>query len=453
MNKILIKDAVKACGGTLLKGDENEYISGACIDSRILEKGDLFAAIRGENTDGHRFLEQVSEKGASAVLISDRSYADDAGCAVILCDDTTKALQDIARYYRNMLDMKIIGVTGSVGKTSTADLVKAVCSVKYKTAKTKGNFNNHLGLPITLLSFDPDTEVGVLEMGMDKPGEIDFLAQLARPDIGVITNVGIAHIETLGSRENIFKAKMEITDYFTEESVLVVNGDDEYLSQIGDTPYRLDKVGSDGRSGYFVYDIEDKGEDGVAFTYEYDEKTVHVNIPVYGRHNAMNAALAMTAGLELGIDPADAAEGLMNTVLTDKRLSVKGKNGIKVIDDSYNASPESMKAAIDVLMSVKGIRRIAVLGDMFELGKLTRESHIEVGRYAAGQDIDILIAIGKEAAGIAEGAQGLPDIRYFEKKEDFYPVMEKLIGPGDVVLVKGSNGMHMDKIVRKILER
>lgn len=453
MNRLTVEDAVRACNGTLLKGDRKQYITGACIDSRILEKGELFAAVRGENTDGHRFVGQVSAKGASAVLISDETYADDAECAVILCEDTTKALQDIAEHYRNMMDIRIIGVTGSVGKTSTADLVKAVCSVKYRTAKTKGNFNNHLGLPITLLSFDPDTQIGVLEMGMDKPGEIDFLADLARPDIGIITNVGIAHIETLGTRENIFRAKMEITDFFGPDNVLVVNGNDEYLSQLCDTPYRLDKVGSNGGCRYYLYDIEDRGEGGIEFTFEYDEKTVRVSLPVYGRHNAMNASLAIAAGIELGIDPLDAAEGLAKTKLTDKRLSIKGRNGIKIIDDSYNASPESMKAALDVLAATKGLRKIAVLGDMFELGSLTEESHLEVGEYAASKDIDILVAIGKEAFGIAKGAKGLGDVRYFTDKEAFYPVMEDLICSGDVVLVKGSNGMHMDRIVKKILER
>ena len=451
MNRLTVEDAVRACNGTLLKGDRKQYITGACIDSRILEKGELFAAVRGENTDGHRFVGQVSAKGASAVLISDETYADDAECAVILCGDTTKALQDIAECYRNMMDIRIIGVTGSVGKTSTADLVKAVCSVKYRTAKTKGNFNNHLGLPITLLSFDPDTQIGVLEMGMDKPGEIDFLADLARPDIEIITNVGIAHIETLGTRENIFRAKMEITDFFGPDNVLVVNGNDEYLSQLCDTPYRLDKVGSNGGCRYYLYDIEDRGEGGIEFTFEYDEKTVRVSLPVYGRHNAMNASLAIAAGIELGIDPLDAAEGLAKTKLTDKRLSIKGRNGIKIIDDSYNASPDSDEASLDVQheLDVTG-RRFAVLGGMRELGAYQDEGHLRCGRRAAAC-ADVLYALGDGAEQYRDGAReaGMPDgaIRIFSSHEEMAQALRENARPGDALLFKGSRYWAMEKVL------
>lgn len=454
MNKIKISEAVIACGGKLLKGDGEKYIKGACIDSRIAVEGDLFAAIKGENTDGHKYLKQVSDKGAAAVLISDEAFADDAECAVILCEDTTKGLQDIAKAYRNMLSMKIVGVTGSVGKTSTADMVKAVCSVKYKTAKTKGNFNNHLGLPLTLLSFDPDTEVGILEMGMDKLGEIDFLASLARPDIGIITNVGMAHIENLGSRENIFKAKMEITNYFDENNILVVNGEDEYLSTLSKAEYKIDKVGTKGGCRFFLYDVKDLGEEGIAFTFEYNEKTVKVAMPVYGLHNALNASLALSAGLELGVAPEDAAKGLAALEITDKRLSIKGKNGIKIIDDTYNASPDSMKSAIDVLVSTKGIRKIAILGDMFELGSMSESAHRDVGKHAAASGIDMLISIGNDSAYISEEAKsGIKEVKHFEDKETFYTVMDETIVSGDVVLLKGSNGMHMDQIVKKIMER
>lgn len=453
MKRISIDEAVKACKGKLIRGDGSLEIGGASIDSRTVEKGDMFVAIKGENTDGHRFLKQAAANGAAVLLISEKEYADDADCAVILCDDTTKGLQEIARAYRQMLDLKIVAVTGSVGKTGTSDFVKAVCSTKYKTAKTKGNFNNHLGLPITLLSFDPDTQVGVLEMGMDKRGEIEFLAELARPDIGVITNIGVSHIENLGSRENIMKAKMEITIFFGSDNTLVVNGDDEFLSKLGSTPYKLVKVGKADGCEYGYENVKDIGTDGIEFTYRYGKISEDIKLPVFGSHNAMNASLAIAAGMELGITPQNAKEGLMNAELTDRRLSVKEKDGITVIDDTYNASPESMRSALDVLSETKGKRKIAVLADMFELGHLSRKSHFEVGQYAADKDIDILIAVGKEASEIAKGATGIKDIRYFEKREDFTEIPGDILMEGDVILVKGSNAMSMGEIVKKILER
>ena len=292
MNKLNLRQITEASGGSLVQGDETQYITGASIDSRTAVAGNLFAAIRGENTDGHRFIAAAFENGCSAALIDDRSYTDKipAGMGAVLVDDTVKALQDIASYYRASMDIKVIGVTGSVGKTGTSDMVKAVCSGKFKTAKTKGNFNNHIGLPLSILDFDPDTKIGILEMGMDRPGEIEFLAGIAKPDIGIITNIGTAHIEYLGSRENIFKAKMEITAYFGKDNVLIVNGDDDFLGALCDTEYRLVKVGAAGGSQVYVYNISDSAENGVEFTLEYKEKATRIHLPVPGRHNAVKGS-------------------------------------------------------------------------------------------------------------------------------------------------------------------
>lgn len=457
MNKLNIRQITEAAGGVLLQGDDSAYITGVSIDSRTAGSGEMFAAVRGENTDGHRYIEAAAANGCTAVLIDDNTYRDKipAGMNAVLVSDTVKALQDIAAYYRAAMDIKIIGVTGSVGKTTTSDMVRAVCSQKFKTAKTKGNFNNHIGLPLSILGFDPDTQIGILEMGMDRPGEIEFLAGIAKPDIGIITNIGTAHIEHLGSRENIFKAKMEIATYFDKESVLIVNGDDDFLSEIHDTAYRLVKVGSLGSNQIYVYNISDSAENGVEFTLEYREQATRIHLPVPGRHNAVNAALAIAAGVEAGVSVQEAAAGLAGLELTDKRLSVKGKNGIKVIDDTYNASPASMKAAIDVLVSAKGLRRIAILGDMFEQGELSSRYHREIGEYVSDKPVDMLIAIGDDAAYIRDGAlktMSADRVKYYKTKNDFLKEIKNIITSGDVVLVKGSRGMAMEQIVKKIME-
>lgn len=451
MKKISVENMVLATGGKLISGSGDAFIEGASIDSRKVEKGDLFAAIRGENTDGHKYLKQAAEKGAACLLISDDSFEMPDDVAVILVEDTVKGLQDIARAYRMSLDMKVIGVTGSVGKTSTSDMVKAVCSVRYRTQKTKGNFNNHIGLPLTLLDFDPDTEVGILEMGMDKLGEIDFLAGLARPDIGVITNIGTAHIERLGSRDNIFRAKMEITNYFGEGNVLIVNGDDDFLCNVESEEYDVIRCGLDDGNDYLVRDISKSTADGVSFVLDRNDESVQFELPVPGRHNASNAALAAACGGVLGIGLEDAAAGLGKMQLTDKRLTMKEKDGIKVIDDTYNASPASMKSAIEVLASMEGERKVAVLGDMFEQGDYARQGHTEVGEYALEKGIDLVVAIGDDAKYIAEGAKGM-DVMYFREKKDFLDILDDVIRTGDVVLCKGSRGMAMEDIVKKIME-
>ena len=248
---------------------------------------------------------------------------------------------------------------------------------------------------------------------------------------------------------------MEITTFFSKDNVLIVNGDDEFLGTLCDTEYRLIKVGSAGGSQVYVYNISDSAEDGVKFTLEYRERATRIHLPAPGRHNAVNAALAIAAGLEAGVSAEEAAEGLKALELTDKRLSVKGKNGIKVIDDTYNASPASMKAAIDVLMSAKGLRKVAILGDMFEQGKESRRYHTEVGEYASDKSVDMLIAIGNDAEYIKEGAlkgMNAGSVKYYKTKKEFLKEIKNIIKSGDVVLVKGSRGMAMDLIVKRIME-
>ncbi|MCB6992193.1 UDP-N-acetylmuramoyl-tripeptide--D-alanyl-D-alanine ligase [bacterium 210820-DFI.6.37] len=455
MKRLTMKQIEEGTGGRLIRGDAAAEVWGICTDSREAEAGALFFALKGENHDAHDYLPQVFASGCSCAVISNEALCPRQAENVILTEDTTKALQRLAAWYLGQLDLKKIAVTGSTGKTSTRDLTWYVCCEKYKTQKNKGNLNNHLGVPLTILSFDEDTEVGVLEMGMDKPGEIDLLARVAKPDIGIITNIGLAHIENLGSQEGIFQAKMELTNYFDENNLLIAARDEEFLNEERiQGPYRLVTAGTDGQSDYIISAIDDFSAEGIEFTLEHQGAARRFHLPVPGRHNAFNAALAVAAGMELGITMEEAARGLAKAKLTDKRLTVRGKNGIKVIDDTYNASPDSMRGAIDVLMKTRGLRGVAILGDMFELGKTSSQQHSIVGRYAAEKKVQLLIAIGSDARYMAQGAKeaGLENVLYFPEKEEFLKKMDSILEKGDVILVKGSRGMEMEQIVKKIME-
>lgn len=455
MKKLTMKQIEAGTGGRLICGDGEKTVEKICTDSRKAESGDLFFALIGDNHDAHKYLPQVAESGCSCAVISDEKQCP-AGMTAVLVEDTTRALQQLASWYLPQLDMKKIAVTGSTGKTSTRDLTWYVCSEKFKTQKNVGNLNNHLGVPMTILSFEEDTEVGILEMGMDKFGEIDLLADIARPDIGLITNIGMSHIENLGSRDGIFRAKMELTNYFDESNVLIAARDDEFLNRerIGGS-YTLITAGADGRCDYIISDIDDFGAEGIQFNLEHNGQVQMFRLPVPGRHNAFNAALAVAAGAELGISMEEAARGLAKTQLTDKRLTVREHSGIKMIDDTYNASPDSMKAAIDVLMKTRGERRAAILGDMFELGDDSESQHELVGRYAAQQKVELLVAIGENSLAMARGArdEGMENVLYYKDKDAFFAEMESVIKSGDVILFKGSRGMEMDKIVKRIMEQ
>lgn len=464
MRDFTIAEVREAVGGTLLAGSEDGVIRKICTDSRKAEIGDLFFPLIGENNDGHDFLAQVFEKGCRSIIVSDERkvpkrefLADGIQPDVILVEDTTKALQDLAQYYLGTLPIKKkIAVTGSVGKTSTRDMMYYIASMKYKTGRNLKNFNNGFGLPLSILEFAPDTEAAVLEMGMDHFGQIEILANLVKPDIALITNIGISHIENLGSREGILKAKMEVTSCFDENSTLVVNSDCDLLCEENVRGnYKLITVGSEEDNCYRVSDVCDFGDKGIKYTLHRDDKSYTISLPVPGAHNAVNASLAIAAGEQMGIDIETAIQGLESAQLTEKRLNIKEKNGIKVIDDTYNACPASVMSAVNTLMQTEGKRKIAIIGDMYELGQETENAHREVGEFAGRKKPDLLVCIGEFAKGYAEGAaehMKAEHILYFAEKKDFFEQTERLLAPGDVVLVKASRGMQMEKIVNKILE-
>ena len=480
MENLKICEMVKAMGGRLLCGDGEAVISGISTDSRTAGEGDIFFALKGENFDAHQFLPQVFANGCNAAVVSrelveiqeilagnDAAAEDEnaAGNSAVSASDMEKlsiiqvadpetALQDLARWYIGLFDAKKIAVTGSTGKTTTRDMIYYICSEKYKTLRNEKNFNNNIGLPLTVMKMTSDIEVAVLEMGMDKMGEIDLLSGIARPDVAVITNVRTAHVELLGSRENIFKAKMEIVNHFGPENVLVINEDGDLLTREAVAGnYKLVTTGCTGKSDYIISDVEDFGEDGVTFSLEHEGEIQQFKLNVPGRHNAENAAVAVAAAGQLGITMSEAAAGLEKMELTEKRLEVKGKNGIKVIDDTYNATPDSMKAGIDVLMSTKGMRKVAILADMGQLADETEKYHRIVGKYAAEAGVELVISIGNNSRFISdEAAKNGTKGMHFEDRESFYAKMGKLIRPGDVVYVKGSHFTGMAQVVRELLK-
>ncbi|MBE6035186.1 UDP-N-acetylmuramoyl-tripeptide--D-alanyl-D-alanine ligase [Aminipila sp.] len=460
MKKLMIKEVCNALKGELILGNENDYIERVCTDSRKAVRGDLFFPLIGENHDAHKFIPMAIDGGCSDFVVSDpkeiMEHPLKEQLHVILVEDTTKALQNLASYYLSTFNMKKIGITGSTGKTTTKDMLYYICSGKHKTARNVGNLNNHIGLPLTVLGFDEGTEIGILEMGMSEFGEINLLAEIVKPDIGIITNIGTSHIENLGSREGILKAKLEITNFFTEKNILVVNEINDMLTRENTQGvYKRLSVGNNGKSDFIISDIIDRGEEGIAFTVEHKLEAMRFELPIPGRHNAVNGTLAVAAAMELGISMEEAAKGLAKMELTDKRLNIKGKDGVKIIDDTYNASPDSMKAGIDVLMAAKGMRKIAILADMLEMGKDSPKYHREVGEYAARQRVDILMAVGEQARYMAEAAEeilGKEKVRYYSDKEKLMSEIKTAVQLGDIILVKGSRGMAMDQVVKKIME-
>lgn len=462
MKQLTVQEIRKATSGTLLAGAEDRMVTGVEMDSRVMKPGDCFFALSGERSDGNDYMEAAFSGGAVCAVATDPVRAENAikafpDRAVILVEDAQQALGDLAAYYLTKFQIPKVAVTGSNGKTTTKDMLHAVLSRKYKTHKTPVNRNNLIGLPLTVLSLEEDTEAAVFEMGMDTFGEIHRMAEIVRPDIAVITNVGVAHIERLGSREGILSAKLEIRDFFGPENVLLINDEGDLLNRAAAKGnYKLVTVGRNGKNDFILSDVESSGESGTAFTLEHGESVHRYILPVPGEYNAVNASLAVAAASLLGISPEEAEEGLAAFRPSEKRMDIRGANGIKVIDDTYNASPPAMRAAIDVLMSTKGVRKVAILGDMFELGEKSEEYHREVGRYAAECGVQLFIGVGELSRFACESASeisGAERTAYFAEKADLESHLEELIGPGDVVLVKGSRGMAMETIVKKILER
>ncbi|MBR4113569.1 MAG: UDP-N-acetylmuramoyl-tripeptide--D-alanyl-D-alanine ligase [Anaerotignum sp.] len=457
MKKITVREIIKATGAQMIAlGDMdaalNKEIWHVTQDSRDTKEGTLFVARIGEVRDGHDFLPQCFENGVTACL-SQKVIAPTNGAILLLVPDTGKALLDLTAYYRDLFDIPYVGITGSVGKTTTKDMIASVLSQKYHTLWTDGNYNNEVGVPLTMFRIEDHHEAAVIEMGMNHFGELDRIATAVRPHIGVISNVGVAHIGFLGSREGILKAKCEMLDHLEQDGVAILNADNDMLQTLeGKLPHTIKWFGVENKRDFYADEIEVIGLEQTKCTLHTPIGSVSVVIPVPGEHMVLNALSAAAVGVELGLTLEQIKAGIDNFVPTKKRMTLmKDVNGITILNDSYNANPVSMKSALDVLSNAEG-RKVAVLGTMGELEDYAPAMHKEVGAYAAAKGTDVLICIGKwndcMEAGAKEG--GMTEVYRYETQEEFWENGLPLIKEGDNVLVKASLSTGLSRTVDKL---
>ena len=455
MYNIYVKDIVRLCRGKVLYGNEELKLSTFSIDTRKINVGDVYVAIKGERLDGNDFCDEALEKGASCLIVNRVPECVFDNVTVVLVDDSIKCLQGLASYKRSLFDIPVIAVTGSVGKTSTKDIIYSVVSKKYKTHRTIGNYNNHLGVPLTILSMPNDSEALVVEMGMNHFGEISVLSQIAKPTISVITNIGTAHIGNLGSREGIRQAKMEILDGMIGDK-LVINGDDDMMSQVVDElreKYDISTVSIDNESTYKAIDIEYE-----VFSSKFSINDLNdVVVNVGGKAYVYNSLIAYAVGNFLNICDDLIKDGIKEFKLSSSRLEKKiTKNGVVLIDDTYNANFDSMNASVELLGRVNDKRKVAILGDMLELGEYTNLYHTNLGDVVFENNIDILITIGEYSKLIGKRAIEVgfnkDNIYSFDKEDESYEFLDRFLGDNDIVLLKGSHGIHLIGIVDYLMK-
>lgn len=451
MQKFLAEDILRACNGELLCGSKKTLITGVVSDSRKVFGGELFVPFKGERSDGHDYIPEVIKKGAAAVLTERDMTVENA--TVIKVENTLEALGAIAGEYMNMYRVPVVGVTGSVGKTSTKDMISGVLEVKYNVLKSTGNHNNEIGMPLTVLGMEKENNMAVLEMGMSAFGELNYLAGIAKPDVAVITNIGMSHIENLGSQEGILKAKMEICDYFTKDNILFVNGDDKFLEKVNGE-FRVVRYGTGENCDIRGVDIENNGILGTKFTLLVNGLKYPVYVKAPGIHNVYNALAAIGIGMEYGISAEDAAKAVSEVELTDMRMTVEEQGDKIILKDFYNAAPDSIRAALAVLKSVKNKRRVAVLGDVLEMGEYAESEHKKLG-IAAFEAADVLITAGENGKFIAQGAKeaGMKNVISFDNTEAAANEILNYTKAGDCILIKASHGMKFEKIYEKYKER
>ena len=457
-NSMNIKEIANACNGDIICGDENAEVKGFSKDTRTILAGYIYVGIKGENLDGNSYYLEALDKGAVACIIEEH-FKDKLELenikenAIIIVKDSIKALQDIAKYRREQYNIPVVAVTGSVGKTSTKDIIASGLSKKYRVLKTEGNNNNHIGLPLTILKLENQNAM-VVEMGMNHFGEIRVLTNIAKPSICVISNIGTAHIGILGSRENILKAKLEILEGMQEGGTVVINNDNDLLHKWAEKNkknYNIVTFGIENHSDYMAYEIKEY-EDRVEYKTNIRGKEYEVKVPVPGKNFVYNSLSAVAVGLLCDIEPEPIIQGIEDFELTKKRMEIIKKNGITIINDSYNASYDSMKSGLEYLRTLTGKRKIAVLGDMLELGDFSKELHEKVGEEVVKNEIDILVTVGtfsKHIANIAK-QKGVDTVLSFDNNVEAGEYLLKCIKEGDVILLKASNSMKFGEILETI---
>ncbi len=458
MKGMTIGAMVDVCKG-IYHGDishlDKEVMS-ITTDSRKAEKDCLFVAIKGARSDGHDYIGACFEAGAACCISEVELEGENR--PYIQVESSLEAIKQLATYYRSNLNIKVVGITGSVGKTSTKETIASVLATKYKVLKTLGNFNNELGLPLTIFRLRDEDEIAVLEMGISDFGEMSRLTQIAKPDICVITNIGLCHLENLGSRDGILKAKSEIFQGMNEEGVAILNGDDDKLFTVKNVHGKnVLFFGINEKSGVYATEIDNLGLEGMMVTINGLPDSVRVHIPVAGQHMVYNACAAAAVGMVCGLDSAQIKEGIERLETISGRNNIIKLKSMVVLDDCYNANPVSMKASIDVINTAVG-RKVCILGDMFELGTDEVKMHYEVGQYLAGKNIDILFTVGELAVNIAKGAEDAIKceggqscrIMCFNTKSELMPYLEQELKAKDNILVKASHGMNFPEIVEYI---
>lgn len=458
MKDMTLRLVAAACGGTLYgEVNDTKEITGVVIDSRLVQPGNLFIATKGERVDGHQFIPAVFSNGCMAVVCETLPEHLPGPC--IQVKNSIQALQDIAAYYRSRLTIPVIGITGSVGKTSTKEFIAGVLGEKYKVWKTQGNFNNEIGMSLTILGIREEHEIAVLEMGISHFGEMHELSKIARPDICVMTNIGQCHLEYLGDRDGILRAKSEIFDYMKEEGTVCLNGDDDKLRTIqavhGETPVFF---GRQSENDIVATNIKNNGLFGSEAVIEIKKdgavwKQIPVTIHLPGEHMVDNALAATTVGLRLSLSPEEIQAGIESVEPVAGRSNLIQSGSRVLIDDCYNANPVSMKAALELLGTAKS-RKVAILGDMFELGEQERQMHAGVGTYAVHAGIDLIICVGILSksmydAAIEEQTQNKTECQviWYETKQELLAHIQELLTEDDTVLIKASHGMGFTEIV------
>lgn len=452
--EMTVRKIAAACGGKLLCGDPDTVVTSVVTDSREVTKGSLFVPIKGQKIDAHTLLHSAFASGAVAALTQEhtRMEAEEAWIAV---DSTQLALQRIAAAYRKEFTIPVVGITGSVGKTTTKEMVAIALSARYNVMKTRGNHNSQIGLPLMMFEFSREHEAAVVEMGISDFGEMARLTQVAEPKYAVITNIGISHISQLKTKENILKEKLHITDSFTQGSVLFLNGDDPMLADLrGKTKYETVFYGTAPWCDFYAEGITvQKGTTAFRCIAPGGE-SVNVTLPVLGMHNVLDALASFAVAKRLGVSLSQAAAALGNYSSLPMRQQIYHVSGFTVIDDSYNSSPDAAKSGLSVLSMLPAHRRIAVMADMLQLGDYSWQAHFELGVCAVENGVDILLTVGSEAKAAAEGARSVRsdmDCRVFDNNISAAAELKAILSPGDTVLIKGSRGMHTEEIVRALL--
>ena len=456
MNPLALSQIAQFTGASLSSGDGTLVVKKVSTDSRTIKPGELFVALRGENFEGHDFIKSAAKAGASGALV-DLNWTGSVpnNFALLRAADTLKAYQTLAANYRRSLALKVLAITGSNGKTSTKDFAASVLARRFRVTKTEGNFNNHVGLPRTILEATSEDEIAVWEIGMNHPGEIAALSKIAAPDAAIITNIGVAHIEFMGSREAIATEKGALAEAVESRGTVILNADDPFSEGIAARTGA--KVVFAGTTGGAVRAIEIRqSADGSEFTIVEGAHRCRAQLPVAGLHMVQNALLAVAAGRAFGLSIEESAAGLAAAPLTKARLQIKEIGGVQFLDDSYNANPDSMKAALRTLVELDADgKRIAVLAEMRELGTESERGHREVGETAATLGVDQLITIGDAAKLIAQGARtaGLDKISSVRSTREAADLLGKIGKPGDLVLIKGSRAARTEEVIEEFSSR